>query len=239
MPKTSLKARMLKIIYNSPLEKNLNLILRYDPIVKNLKNIAKKNKNLKILEIGSGSIGITRFYKGHVVGIDVESEKYNHPRLKFMKGSATTLPFKKNSFDVVISIDTLEHLTRKDQLKMVLEAHRVAKRHIMFTYPIGFNKYHEKMLKTWKKSHLTKSLEEHLEGGTAKGDEVQQALKGRKYKLTTKDGTHPRLAYHLSYLEQNMVTKILSRTVLKIFLPLLKRLPKGKIRRYFFVTKVG
>ncbi|MAG92084.1 hypothetical protein CMO83_05400, partial [Candidatus Woesearchaeota archaeon] len=100
--KTSLKDRMLKIIYNSPLEKNLNLILRYDPIVKMLKKIAKKNKNLKVLEIGSGSIGITRFYKGHVVGIDVESEKYNHPRLKFMKGSATTLPSKSPDYRLLL-----------------------------------------------------------------------------------------------------------------------------------------
>jgi len=228
--------KILKIIYNSPLERNINLILRYSPIARQLKNIAKKNKNLRVLEIGSGSIGITRFYNGEVVGIDVESEKIGNDRLRFLKSSATNIPFKDESFDAVISVDTLEHLTRKEQVKMVLEAYRVSKKYIMFTYPIGFNKYHEKILKTWKKSHLTKSLEEHLHGGTATGNEVPRALKGNNCKIAKEYGVHPALAYYLNYLEQYTITKILSRTVLKAFLPIFKRI-KGDVRVYYFITK--
>ena len=213
------------------------MILRYNPIVNLVKKISKSKKDIKILEIGSGSIGITRFYKGHVVGIDIEAERYANPRLKFIKSSATYLPFKDRSFDIVISIDTLEHLTRKEQLKMVQEAYRVSKKYIFLTYPIGFNKYQERILKTWKASHLTKSLQEHLHGGTATGKEVQKALKGKKYKLETMHGTHPAVAYYLNYLERNIVTKVLSRTILKIFIPLLK-IPKGETRQYFFVTKI-
>ena len=231
-----IKSKFLKIIYNSPLERNINLILRYSPIVKKLKEISGKTKSLKVLEIGSGSIGITRFYNGEVIGIDVEPEKYQNPRLRFIKGSATNLPFADSSFDVVISVDTLEHLTRKEQIKMVLEAYRVAKTHIFFTYPVGFNKYHEKILKTWKKSHLTESLKEHLHGGTAKGDEVSKALKLKKCVIKKEYGTHPALAYYLNYLEQYLITKILSRTILKIFLPIFKRI-KGDVRVYYFVTK--
>lgn len=234
-----LRCTALRVLYNSPLEKNLNLVLRYSPIVKVLRKISKdgKNRAIKILEIGSGSIGVTRFYKGRVVGIDIEAEHYNNPRLKFIKGSATCLPFKDKSFDVVISVDTLEHLARKEQIKMVHEAYRVSKKHILFTYPVGFNKYQEKILKTWKRSHLTKSLEEHLQGGTATGEEFQKALKGKKYKLETMYGTHPAVAYYLNYLEQNLITKVLSRTLLKIFIPILK-IPKGETRRYFFITKL-
>lgn len=236
--KHKIKETAIKVLYNSPLERNINMILRYDPIVKLIKKISKSRKELKILEIGSGSIGITRFYKGHVIGIDVEAERYNNPRLKFIKSSATFLPFRDKTFDVVISIDTLEHLTRKEQVKMVQEAYRVSKKYIFFTYPVGFNKYQERILKTWKKSHLTKSLEEHLHGGTATGKEVQKALKGKKYKLEAMYGTHPAVAYYLNYLEQNIITKVLSRTLLKIFIPLLK-IPKGETRQYFFVTKIG
>jgi len=113
----------------------------------------------------------------------------------------------------------------------------ITRKYIWFTYPIGFNKYHKKILKTWKKSHLTRSLQEHLHGGVAKGDEFQTALIDKRYEMIIKQGTHPKLSYYLNYLEQNIVTKILSRTILKIFLPLL-RLPKGDERRYFFVTKL-
>ena len=232
-----IKNKFVEIIYNSPLERNINLILRYSPIVKKLKEISRKNKKpLKVLEVGSGSIGITRFYNGEVVGIDVEHEKYQNPRLKFIKGSATNLPFSDSSFDAVVSVDTLEHLTRKEQINMVLEAYRVAKNHIFFTYPVGFNKYHEKIIKTWKKSHLTESLKEHLHGGTAKGDEVPRALKGRKCTINKEYGEHPALAYYLNYLEQYLITKILSRTILKVFLPIFKMM-KGDVRVYYFVTK--
>ena len=234
--KHRIKESAIKILYNSPLERNINMILRYGPIVKLVKKISKPKKELKILEIGSGSIGITRFYKGHVVGIDVEAERYNNPRLKLIKSSATCLPFRDKTFDIVISIDTLEHLSRKGQVKMVQEAYRVSKKYVFLTYPVGFNKYQERILKTWKRSHLTKSLAEHLHGGTATGKEVQKALKGKKYKLEAMYGTHPAVTYYLNYLEQNIITKILSRTLLKIFVPLLK-MPKGETRQYFFVTK--
>src|SRR3989338_6798283 len=232
-----IKNKFMEIMYNSPLERNINLILRYFPIAKKLKEISKKSKKpLRVLEVGSGSIGITRFYNGEVVGIDITPEEYKNPRLTFIKGSATSLPFSDSSFDVVISVDTLEHLTRKDQIKMVLEAYRVSKKHIMLTYPVGFNKYHERILKNWKKSHLTKSLEEHLRGGTAKGDEVPRALKGRECTIKKEYGAHPALAYYMNYLEQYFITKILSRTILKIFLPIFKRI-KGDVRVYFFVAK--
>lgn len=232
-----IKSKFLEIVYNSPLERNINLVLRYSPIVKKLKEISRKSKKpLSVLEIGSGSIGITRFYNGKVTGIDIEAEKYKNPRLRFIKGSAANLPFADSSFDVVVSVDTLEHLTRKEQVKMVLEAYRVAKKHIFFTYPVGFNKYHKKILKTWKKSHLTESLKEHLRGGTAKGDEVPRALKGKKCTIKKEYGTHPALAYYLNYLEQYMITKILSRTILKVFLPIFRRI-KGDVRVYYFVAK--
>lgn len=231
-----IKKRFLEILYNSPLERNINLVLRYYPIVKKLKEISRKTKNLRVLEIGSGSIGITRFYNEEVTGIDIESERYKNPRLNFIKGSATKLPFSDSSFDAVISVDTLEHLTRKEQIKMVLEAYRVSKKYIMFTYPIGFNKYHRKIVTTWKKSHLTESLKEHLRGGTAKGDEVPRALKGKKYRISKEYGAHPALAYYLNYLEQYLATKVLSRTILKVFLPIFKRI-KGDVRVYYFVDK--
>ena len=234
----SVRDIMLGIVYNSPLERNINLVLRYSPIVKALKKIVKESRNskLRILEIGSGSIGITRFYKGKVIGVDVEQEKYKNPRLVFLKASAARLPFKDNSFDIVLSVDTLEHLNRGDMIKMVREADRVARRHIFFTYPVGFTKYHEKIVKTWKKSHLTKSLEEHLHGGTATGHEIPEALKGRNYHIVKEYGIHPRLSYYLCYLEQNPVTKIISRTLLKIFIPLMG-LYRGDSRVYYFVTK--
>ena len=45
---------------------------KYAPVVKKLRELKKQNKNLKVLEVGSGSKGITRFFKHHITGIDIE-----------------------------------------------------------------------------------------------------------------------------------------------------------------------
>lgn len=235
-----LKNKILKILYHSPIEKNINLILRYGPIVKELKRIKRNSKSdkVKILEIGSGTIGITRFYKGVIVGIDIEQERYSNPRLKYLNASATNLPFKDKSFDVVISVDTLEHLSRKQQLKMVNEAYRVSRKYILLTYPIGFNKYHKLLIKRYRKTELGEALSEHIYGGTPNGNEIKKALKNKKYKLRVRKGTHPRLAYYLNCLEQNIITKLLSRTILKIFIPIFKQI-NGDVRKYFFIEKIN
>jgi cyclopropane fatty-acyl-phospholipid synthase-like methyltransferase len=234
---SKLRRFFIKIIYNSPFERNLNLVLRYDPIVRKLKKIHDKNNDIRVLEVGSGTIGITRFYKKEVIGIDLERNNYHDPGLKFIIASATRLPFQSNSFDVVVSVDTLEHLSTEDQLEMVREAYRVSKKNILFTYPIKFTKYHDKIAKTWKKSHLSDSIREHLEGGVAKGDEVKKALKGKKYHLTTERGISSRLAYYLGYFDQNIVSRIFCRTILKIFIPIFRTM-KGDSRKYFFVAKL-
>lgn len=91
-------------------------------------------KNQKVLDIGCGQ-GLTLkrmavTYKVSGVGIDVskESIKYANDnfggsKLKYVVADATFLPFKNNSFDVVVSFDALEHI--KDQEMVIKEALRV------------------------------------------------------------------------------------------------------------------
>ncbi len=60
---------------------------------------------------------------GHVTGLDVSEQAIVHARqryqadnLAFETGDATRLPFAEDSFDVVVSFETLEHLEAQDQL---------------------------------------------------------------------------------------------------------------------------
>lgn len=65
-----------------------------------------------------------------VTGVDISeeainhaSEKYKKENLVFIQGSATQLHFPDNSFEVVVSFETIEHLAEQSQ--MLAELHRV------------------------------------------------------------------------------------------------------------------
>lgn len=61
---------------------------------------------------------------GHVTGIDISSEATSHARnrygdrrnLEFLTGDAAQLEFPDNSFDIIVSFETLEHLRAQEQL---------------------------------------------------------------------------------------------------------------------------
>ncbi|MFK8013443.1 MAG: class I SAM-dependent methyltransferase [Marinicellaceae bacterium] len=80
---------------------------------------------------GYGSHILSKYSK-HVTGIDIDKEsishanrKYDENNLSFIVASCSNLPFENNSFDVVVSFETLEHLAEQEQ--MLAEFNRVLK----------------------------------------------------------------------------------------------------------------
>jgi len=112
------------------------------PRIKSLLQNIHLDKTMHVLDIGCGrgdiSIYLARFVK-RVVGIDYSSDaikiakklKENSVRtkrkLQFIQCDATSLPFADSSFDVIVAIDILEHLTKDDVVKMMREIKRVLK----------------------------------------------------------------------------------------------------------------
>ncbi len=68
-----------------------------------------------------------------VVGIDISGEAIAHanasyagrPRLRFVRGSAAALPLPDRSVELVVSFETIEHLPRDLQPRMIAEVARV------------------------------------------------------------------------------------------------------------------
>lgn len=65
-----------------------------------------------------------------VIGVDISEEavthaqkKYRNPRLRFLTGSATAIPLPDASVDVVVSFETLEHISAHEE--MLAEIKRV------------------------------------------------------------------------------------------------------------------
>jgi len=109
--------------------------LRYLPLVKILKEL--KLDNERILEVGSGSYGITPYLKKPIVGVDTSFSEPEYPLLKQVSGSAVNLPFSNNEFAVVILSDVLEHLPQKFRSPAINEAIRVSNQVVLVSGPFG------------------------------------------------------------------------------------------------------
>ncbi|MGV8026740.1 MAG: methyltransferase domain-containing protein [Anaerolineaceae bacterium] len=75
-----------------------------------------------------------------VIGVDISQEtvdfakgKYIHENLEFLLGSAAQLPLHKNNFlDVIVSYETIEHISEKDQISFLGEVKRTLKKDGIF-----------------------------------------------------------------------------------------------------------
>ncbi len=117
-----------------------NIALRYLPIIEWMQRKFKVQSSkfkVSVLEVGSGGLGMAPYLKMPVTGVDKEFEPPFHPLLKRVRGDATDLKFPNNSFDVVISVDMLEHLPKDKRGVAVKEMLRVAKKLVAIGVPCG------------------------------------------------------------------------------------------------------
>ena len=109
--------------------------IRYEPILKYLRNIDLTN--LTILEVGSGSLGMTRFVEKNIIGADLSFEGPKLPFLKPVKSSVTDLSFCDHTFDLTVSVDMLEHLPESLRAEAISEMLRTTKKWMIITFPCG------------------------------------------------------------------------------------------------------
>ncbi len=87
------------------------------------KNLVKEKKVLDAAcGEGYGS-NLLSEYAVNVTGLDIDNSsiehaknKYKQRNLSFIEGSCSQLPFEDDSFDVVVSFETLEHLSEQKQM---------------------------------------------------------------------------------------------------------------------------
>lgn len=123
-------------------------------------NYADSSKDVIDVACGEGYGSAMLAQKAHsVIGIDIDrdavnfaSQKYALPNLKFKQGGASSLEVPSNSADVIVSFETIEHMSRGDQEYFVREADRVLKKDgilIVSTpdkdiYGEGHNEFHKR-----------------------------------------------------------------------------------------------
>lgn len=91
-----------------------------------------------VLEVGCGNGAFINYVIGKypkLVGLDSSKEALKHVRAETVFGSIDNLPFKLNNFDLIVCLETLEHLPQEVFVKGLLELQRVSKKYILVSVP--------------------------------------------------------------------------------------------------------
>lgn len=221
--------------------------LRYLPIVRELKKA--KLEEGKILEVGSGSLGITPYLKTDIDGIDID---FSGPQTKFLKkirGRANNLPFRKNSYDVVISVDVIEHLAKEDREKAVYDQIKVATKLAIIVVPTGelAHEQDENLNNHWQKVFKSKNqfLEEHVKHGLPTVDQILVWVDkaSRKLQKNAKVTSRPLLNLHVrnflmkTWISKNKFIYYLYLKGYLLLIPLLRHANFGNCYRRIFVIE--
>lgn len=124
------------------------------------------NGNDAVLEIGSGSVGLGKFYKSPFVGCDVVFAIEPQPPMSAVVANASRLPFSDLSFDAVIASDVLEHVPPESRKKVIEESLRVARKLAIFGFPSGTEAFDcdRRLGDVYDRRHLVRPpwLDEHM-----------------------------------------------------------------------------
>lgn len=122
--------------YQNEIAKNPLKRFWHSEKINTLKKILGNKNYRKILDVGSASgrmaNEVSKIYpKAEIVGIDaykraIEYGKKTYPHIKFRVADAHKMPFRSNSFDLVICYEVIEHLV--DPLSALMEMKRVLKK---------------------------------------------------------------------------------------------------------------
>jgi SAM-dependent methyltransferase len=147
----------------------LNHLVRYDPVLQ----LLNETPDATVLEVGSGSEGIAYWLTGRdVTSVD--------PAIPGREGDARSLVFPERSFDVVVALDTLEHIRPEERIAVLRELVRVTRRRVILGFPTGPRAFEVdvglgRMLD--RRGHTYPEwLDEHLRHGLPDASEVQAEL---------------------------------------------------------------
>jgi ubiquinone/menaquinone biosynthesis C-methylase UbiE len=156
-----------------------SILLPFD-VFERHKTVAKAVKtNETILDVGGGVDALSKFIKNKVTVTNLKSGD--------ILADGRALPMEDNSFDVVTSIDVVEHLPKKDRKKFIEELLRVARIKVIVSTPLGTKQHLEaekKLLSLFKEKKMKSDfIEEHVKRGLPTFSELKDYTQTYSYKF--------------------------------------------------------
>lgn len=222
------------------------IALRYLPVVE---WIHQKSK-ISILEVGSGGLGIVPYLKQPVTGVDLEFKPPIHPLLTPVRGNATKLEFKDDSFDVIICMDMLEHVEERKRLKAVMEMVRIAKKGVVIGVPCGklAEEQDKKLREQYRRPHGAEFsfLKEQVKHGLPKETDLLHYIKVASKKsrkpvsITVCGNLNLSLRSFLmrGWMSESLITNLIFRKVFLLLVPFFRLLDRPPYYRQLFFVKL-
>ena len=110
-----------------------------------------------ILDVGGSLKEMKRFINHPITTTDVIGGD--------IIAAGTHLPFKDKSFDIVVSLDTIEHVPASKRPQFLSEALRVAKKEIIIAAPMGTSAHQQAEANLLKNYPQDRYLQEHVKYG--------------------------------------------------------------------------
>lgn len=135
---------------------------------------------LSILEVGAGSSGIARYLNRPVFAVDRLRSTLGGTGPLATVATIERLPFATSSVDIVICLDTLEHLRREQRIPAIKELARVSRRRLVIGSPMGsFAAWGDEqywLTQRWRGVRSPGWLDEHLLNGIPSLAEMLDAV---------------------------------------------------------------
>ncbi len=168
----------------------LNQLLRYYPVLEML----ARNSPQTILEVGSGSTGLGKYVDFQFIGVDENFTDYSGtpqpiaPNMTPVVARASQLPFADESFDMVICVDTLEHILPAEREQTVMELLRVTSHTLFLSCPCDqHSQDHDRALRdylTRKRIPVPGWLDEHLNLEVPRKEELLDLVSRQNFTCT-------------------------------------------------------
>jgi hypothetical protein len=221
---------------------------------------AGKSKDLVVVEVGSGGLGLAPYLKSKVIGVDRDFGEVTVPWLVKVEGVGGELPFRSRCADWVILTDVLEHVVRKDRSKVVSEAVRICRKWIVVGQPCGVlsEKQDQELDKLYRerfgKEHpflgehvknklpSKKEMEEMIRNAVhEQGREISEACPCRIRRIRVVGNMNLKVRRWLmrGWMTRNPLVDLFFRKVLLLAIPVLRRCNWEPVYRWIWVVEMG
>jgi SAM-dependent methyltransferase len=220
--------------------------LRYLPIVDEI----RRYKKCTVLDVGSAGLGIAPYLKREVQGLDVDFKPPYCNLLKRKIGSILLIPYNNNSFDFVICVDMLEHISPDKRRKAISELIRVAKYKIAIAVPCGGKAQKQDewldLIYEQKYGEMYHFLNEQIEYGLPLKKDIIEIVQTESKKLHKRVQLHSfgneNLRVHeflmKGWMTKNLILNIFYRKILLLFIPILRLFNQEPCYRQIFIISL-